>query len=181
VDTVRQILAMADADARYKKLMSCARRTELEFALENDVTLIDPLVELVQQVIDSQRLFDGTVRVRVGVALEQALHNAMIRGNLAVDRQQTPFASRDFIQNRRKQPEYADRHVYVLVRITNHSAEFVVRDEGAGFDLALVPQPHDPDAFREGVGRGLVLIRTFMDEVEFSNGGREIRMVKFGR
>ncbi len=178
VDTVRHILSMADADARYKKLMSCSTRTELEFELENDLSLVDPLVELVQQVLDSQRLFDSTVRVRVGVALEQALHNAMVRGNLQIDRHSTPFASREFIQKRRLLTEFSERRVKVLVRITNRSAEFVVRDHGEGFDLSHVPQRNDPEAFREGVGRGLVLIRTFMDEVEFADGGREIRLVK---
>lgn len=181
VDTVRHILHMTETDARYRKLISCALRTEFEFRLENDLDLIDPLVDLVHQVLDSQSLFDAGTRVRVGVALEQALSNALLRGNLEIDREQIPYASKEFVRERSQQSEFRNRRVHVQVSVTPDKAQFVIRDEGPGFDLSIVPEPHDPDSFRDGIGRGLVLIRTFMDQAEFSDRGRVLTMVKFRR
>ena len=52
----------------------------------------------------------------------------------------------------------------------------VVRDPGVGFDPDAVPDPCDEaNALKPG-GRGILLMRALMDEVEFGDGGREVRM-----
>ncbi len=178
VETVMHILAISDTDARYKKLMSCARKTDFEFDLENDLRIIDPLVDLVQQIISSQGLLDSTNRVRMCVALEHALQNAMIRGNLEISRDDYPVVSPVFVEQRASEIPFKDRRVYFRSVITREKVEFTVRDQGMGFDLSNLPQASDPDAFRDGIGRGLVLIKTFMDEVEFAYDGRQVVMTK---
>ena len=58
-------------------------------------------------------------------------------------------------------------------------ARIVVRDEGPGFDVASLPDiMADPSSLAEGQGRGLVLIRMFMDDVSFNPEGNEISLVK---
>lgn len=179
VDTVRHILALAESDVRYKRLIRCASKIEFEFRLENDVTLINPLLDLVQQLVESQSLFDPQTRFRVSVALEHALHNAIVRGNLEFDRKQHPMVTNALLNERNTKAPYKDRRVYLKLLVSPDKAQFVIRDEGPGFDLAKVPVAGDPEAFRDGIGRGLVLVRTFMDEVDFAHGGTEIRLTKF--
>ena len=56
-----------------------------------------------------------------------------------------------------------------------------VRDQGEGFDPALLANPLAPENLLKSSGRGIFLIRTFMDAVEMGlapEGGMEIRMVK---
>jgi serine/threonine-protein kinase RsbW len=56
-----------------------------------------------------------------------------------------------------------------------------VRDEGAGFDPAEVADPLAPENLLKGSGRGIFLIRSFMDEVVLQRapeGGMEMRMLK---
>ena len=56
-----------------------------------------------------------------------------------------------------------------------------VRDEGRGFDPDGVPDPLAPENLLKSNGRGIFLIRTFMDEMELRRvpeGGMEVRMVK---
>jgi len=56
-----------------------------------------------------------------------------------------------------------------------------VRDEGAGFDPEAVADPLAPENLLKGSGRGIFLIRSFMDEVVLQRapeGGMEMRMVK---
>jgi serine/threonine-protein kinase RsbW len=56
-----------------------------------------------------------------------------------------------------------------------------VRDQGDGFDPADVADPLAPENLLKGSGRGIFLIRNFMDDVHLQRapeGGMEIRMVK---
>src|ERR1700730_12343992 len=56
-----------------------------------------------------------------------------------------------------------------------------VRDQGEGFDPELVANPLEPENLLKSSGRGIFLIRNFMDEVRLRRapaGGMEIRMVK---
>jgi serine/threonine-protein kinase RsbW len=56
-----------------------------------------------------------------------------------------------------------------------------VRDQGEGFDPEMVGNPLDPENLLKPSGRGIFLIRNFMDDVSLqraSQGGMEIRMVK---
>ena len=54
----------------------------------------------------------------------------------------------------------------------------VVRDPGRGFDTRRVPDPLHPDNMLKTSGRGIFLINQLMDEVGFSDGGRELQMRK---
>jgi len=53
-----------------------------------------------------------------------------------------------------------------------------VEDEGPGFDPATLPVPTDPANLERIGGRGLMLIRTFMDEVEHNEKGSRITLRK---
>jgi CheY-like chemotaxis protein len=185
-DVLEQVLALVRADRSYEKLIECMERNEFTFQLGSDPALIDPLVDLVQQMVSGMRLCDAIERVRVGVALEQALLNALFRGNLELRPEEIERSREllmegkggDLLAQRRDSAPYRDRRIQVDVRITPREARFVVRDEGPGFDVASVPAPGDPGALEKEGGRGLVLMRTFMDEVTFNERGNEVTMVK---
>jgi anti-sigma regulatory factor (Ser/Thr protein kinase) len=63
-------------------------------------------------------------------------------------------------------------------RETRTEVTFVIADEGPGFDPSRLPDPTDPAQLERVHGRGLLLIRTFMDEVSHNERGNEITMVK---
>jgi len=82
------------------------------------------------------------------------------------------------IEERGRTLPYSGRRVRVTARIARDRAEFVVRDDGAGFDVGKLPDPTDPDNLAKCSGRGVLLVRMFMDEVRFNAQGNEITMVK---
>ncbi len=179
VNTVMLILAMNETDLRYRRLIQCSTRTQFDFELESDTQLIEPLIDLVQQVIASMNVCDTSQRVRLGVALENALTNAMIRGNLEIAASANQIVDRELVNTRRTQKPFKDRRVIVNASIDRNRVEFTVRDQGPGFDIRQVPESGDPAAFKNASRRGLVLIKTFMDEVKFDAKGNEVRMVKY--
>ncbi len=186
VDEIAQVLHMAGMEKSYKGLLDCLMQTEFVFELENNVSLIAPLVDLLQQMMMGMQLGDSTARLRVGVALEHALLNALHRGNLEIGPEevantnemlledQTPH----LVEERLSQPPYCDRKIFLHAKLTTEEASFVIRDEGSGFDTSKVPKPGDPDSLEQEGVHGLLLMQTFMDEVIFNEQGNEVRLVK---
>jgi anti-sigma regulatory factor (Ser/Thr protein kinase) len=67
----------------------------------------------------------------------------------------------------------------VSVSIANdEGARIVIRDDGSGFDVAAVSNPTDGMNLDWIGGRGLLLIRTFMDELTHNDAGNEITLIK---
>ena len=66
----------------------CIRWSTFRFALKSNAELISPLVELMQQMTAGVALCDETGRVRVGMAIDCAIRNAMFHGNLELSREQ---------------------------------------------------------------------------------------------
>jgi anti-sigma regulatory factor (Ser/Thr protein kinase) len=124
---------------------------------------------------------DDADRLRLAIALEEALTNALFHGNLELtselrDNDAEAYAAE--VARRRTTSPFADRRVYVDSRLTRDQALFVVRDQGPGFDPAKLPNPLDPECFDKAGGRGILLMRTFMDEVSFSAAGNEVTLMK---
>src|SRR5262245_50640246 len=51
LESVEEALSLAKADRTYDRLIACLKQCDFDFALENDPSLVDPLVELVQQMV----------------------------------------------------------------------------------------------------------------------------------
>src|SRR5262249_46327191 len=165
------------------RLLSCLTRVELSFVLENDPLLVPALVAHVQDQLGPMRLCDQTSLIRVGVALEEALLNGMYHGNLEVSsalKQQDEKVFQRTGEERRHQPPYHQRQLRVEVQLTPEAGEFRIEDQGPGFDPKTLPDPTDPANLERLGGRGLLLIRTFMDEVQFNAAGNRITMRKRG-
>jgi CheY-like chemotaxis protein len=184
--TVKQVLAVARADSSYQRLTECFVTNQLTVELDNDPALISPLVDVVQRMLTDMRFCDAPERVHLGIALEEALLNAFCHGTLALPAEHVQQARAELsqgrvapvIQDRWDHPSCRDRKVFVEVQIGRQEARFVVRDQGSGFAQAAVPQRRDPKTLERGQGRGLVLMRHFMDEVAFNDKGNEVTLVK---
>ena len=113
------------------------------------------------------------------MALAEALTNAIDDGKLELNselREDDSIAYAAIRQERICDPRYRDRKVHVWARMSRDDATFVVRDEGPGFDARTLPDPTDPENLTKPTGRGILLIRTFMNEVNFNDKGNEITM-----
>jgi serine/threonine-protein kinase RsbW len=92
----------------------------------------------------------------VKLALEEALVNAIKHGN-GMD---------------------PNKSVQVSCRVSQEEARITITDEGPGFDPEEVPDPTDDENLEKPGGRGIMLMRAFMSEVEFAQNGNQVLLVK---
>jgi anti-sigma regulatory factor (Ser/Thr protein kinase) len=177
---LRQVLAVARVDLQRQKVLASVRRRDSEFVFENDPDLVPAVIGLLREELAGVRLCDSTVQIRCGVALEEALLNAIYHGNLEVDSalREQGSAFEDLARLRRQQSPFRERRVTLCASLGPREAMFVIRDEGPGFDVSCLPDPTDPANLEKPCGRGLLLIRTFMDEVSHNPSGNEITLIK---
>jgi Histidine kinase-like ATPase domain/Response regulator receiver domain len=186
LESVDEALSLARADRTYDRLIACLKQCNFDFELENDPGLIDPLVELAQQMVAGMGLTDATGRFRIGAALKEALLNAIYRGNLEISFKQMQDTrvsllegkGEDMGNQRRSAAPYKDRKVRVSIAMDSEAARFVIGDDGAGFNPASIPAAGQPGSLDPQTGRGLVLMRAFFDEVTFNGSGNEVTLVK---
>lgn len=178
--TVSRVLRDAVDERVSSRLMHTLESSEAVFVLRNDPVLIRGLVRHLQEVLRCLPLGDETERLRVGVAVEEALENAFYHGNLEVASAPGPAARNGFeerVRGRVMEMPYSARRIHVRAKVDRHEAVFVIRDEGPGFDASRYTSAGiaDGDA---GAGRGIVLMRSVMDEVRYNAAGNEVTLVK---
>lgn len=93
------------------------------------------------------------------------------------------MAVRESVANAVKHGNKFDEKKQVEVKFSHlpEGFEVIVRDFGPGFDVDEVPDPTNPDNLLKASGRGILFMRAFMDEVEWSNhagGGLVVKMLK---
>jgi serine/threonine-protein kinase RsbW len=111
----------------------------------------EEILERVQKAGYTGREFFG-----IKLALDEAIANAIRHGN-----KQDP-----------------SKHVHIEARVSPKKVEFLIEDEGPGFDRGCVPDPTADENLEKCSGRGILLIESYMDKVWWDRGGRRLRMAK---
>ncbi len=133
-------------------------------SVEAELTVPSSLenVDLVQAVLEetmSRLAVDDKISYAVGMAVREAVVNAIEHGN-------------DSIQHKK---------VALRLEVADDELVVTVTDEGNGFDLEEVPDPCAPLNLMQTSGRGLLFMKEFMDEIDYTfheDGGTEVRLTK---
>jgi|GEM_PF-176961 len=178
-ETIEHLVSETSTERHYDRLIADATRAAFDFRLDNDPALIQPLVDLLLQMCAGICRLDENERLRAGVAIVQGLHNAMFRGNLEIPGPAAVAAGAAVpdLETRRAEGPYRDRSIEVHSEIDRDGMACTIRDSGPGFDWTA----HGEDCeagLAEDQGRGLVLMRAFMDEVVFEPPGNVVSLRK---
>jgi serine/threonine-protein kinase RsbW len=151
------LVAARTANSAMLYFARMAREAELQ--LLSSYENIELAERALQELCSSAQL-EEEIAYWVGMALREALANAIKHGN-------------------KLNP---DKRVFVRMVVRPGSAlEIKVEDEGDGFDAELVADPTAPDNLLRSSGRGVFYMRQFMDEVRFQageRGGTRIELIK---
>lgn len=181
IAVLEMVLAASQRRRNHHSLMESLTLKQVEFVVPNDRRLIPAVINYLQEAGVRIGAFGESDRTRIGVALEEALLNGLVHGNLEVSselRLQNDGAYEKLIALRREKDPYRDRKLTINARLTPLEARFVIQDEGPGFDVAAVPDPTDPENLDKPSGRGLLLMRAFLDEVHYNDTGNQVTLIK---
>ncbi|MGA2916474.1 MAG: ATP-binding protein [Sedimentisphaerales bacterium] len=92
----------------------------------------------------------------IHLAMEEAVVNAVKHGN-------------------KRDPS---RNVIIEYDLNPEKADICVTDQGRGFNPSSLADPRVGENIYKTNGRGVLLIRSYMDSVEYNNTGNSVRMVK---
>ena len=133
--------------------------------MEKTQTTLDSTLESVDKAeviaLDEARKvgFDEDDQAQIGMAVRECMVNAVVHGNR-------------YSKNKK---------VHLDIERSAERLTFVVGDEGEGFDLSALPDPLAPENLLRQSGRGIMLIRAFMDDFDLRQrpgGGTEVRLAK---
>jgi serine/threonine-protein kinase RsbW len=133
-------------------------RTTVRLDIPSRIQLLDAADALVGEVAKSAG-FDEDSRQDIQVAVRESLVNAIVHGNRGDEA----------------------RRVTLELALHPGGLEIEVRDEGQGFDPSCVPDPRALENLSRSSGRGILLMKTLMDDVTFTHsasGGTEVTMLK---
>lgn len=180
-EILTRILDASHEDRTLARLMHRMTRNEATFELHNDPALVISLVTYLQQMIRSLPLADETDRLRVRLAIEEALLNALYHGNLGFKSELDelePEEKEKAVLARMAEAPFRDRRIYITSCINRSQGVFTIRDEGAGFDPSYFFKTTPSIDLDHSFGRGLLLMQAFMDEVRYNSSGNEVTLVK---
>ena len=81
IATIKSVLSVSSRQVNRRRLLSTLDSAESRFVLQNDTSLIAPLIDYLQEQILTMRLFDHLQTTRISVAVQEAIANAIYHGN----------------------------------------------------------------------------------------------------
>lgn len=124
--------------------------------VRSDTDLIPEVSSFIFDILSSVRI-DGDKLNNLGLALSEALSNAMVHGN-------------------KLDPK---KNVTVTLNVYDSTIEISIKDGGQGFAPSEVPDPTKPENILKDSGRGIYIMQSFVDDLyyNFSDEGTELKMV----
>lgn len=124
--------------------------------IPSDLVLLEPVTSyLIMRVEQAWSLPAGTCP-SLSIALSESLINAIKHGNTSDP----------------------SKLVRITTEVSSDEARFTVEDEGNGFDEENLPHPCSPDNLLKTSGRGVLLIKSIMDEARYNHPGNRLTMIK---
>ncbi|MEM8883829.1 MAG: response regulator [Planctomycetota bacterium] len=180
-EVVEEVIELSEERRTQQELFGSLASSQCEFELGCEPRLVRPLVKHLQNAVMQLGWCDDSTCMQLGIALSEALQNALEHGNLEFSseaREEGLEAYHRAIEARSRTEPYCHRRIRVEARIDQDAARFVIADDGAGFDPSTLPDPREQNHLELLSGRGVLLMRTFMDEVTFNEKGNVVTMLK---
>lgn len=181
VTTVQRVLLTSREQRSYSTLLTHQQELILKFVLPNDLSMVLSLTAYLLDHLHGIWHLEPADRMQISTALEEALVNALHHGNLELDselREEDYDMYYQLAEQRCGMEPYCHRKLFIDVEFDPQNARFVIRDEGKGFDPHKLPDPTDPLNIERPYGRGLLLMQTFMNHVEYNETGNQVTLVK---
>jgi len=142
---------------REEQQLAAQQASRITYTLESSLDSVNKVEQTAEQMAQKAG-FDEDELFKITMAVREAAVNAVLHGN-AYD------------------PE---KRITALFENTGDSLVIRIADQGKGLDPSTLPDPLAPENLLRGSGRGIFLMRSFMDEVNFKqlHPGTELTLIK---
>jgi len=155
----------------------------LKLRLDNRLEVLGIVADRLMQETAGRILPADRMGVRLG--LLEIIINAIEHGNLGITycdktdaMEKKDFGLLDLVSERMNKEPHKSRRVQIEFQMNAEICEWVIIDEGEGFDWRNVPDANDPDNLMSMHGRGILLARLNFDEVLFVGNGNKVILRK---
>lgn len=159
-------------------------RRELSMQIFNRLDQIDKIVD--RLMLETEHAISAQDRLGVHLGLVEMLVNAIEHGNLQIDYDEKtqalegdPDDWQQLIESRLQNPLYKNRVVNLEFSMNKERCEWLITDQGHGFDWKNIPNPNDPKNLLASHGRGIMLTKFQFDECTYLGSGNQVRLVKY--
>jgi anti-sigma regulatory factor (Ser/Thr protein kinase) len=160
-------------------LSTCVHADCTRLSIPSLPNWIEPTVEYLHQRALLAGVCQESRAGKLMIALHEAITNAVIHGNLEVDsalKEQGPDAFAEMLARQSADEAYSARNVDIVVDFDGEMCRWTITDEGKGFDVERVIQrcmSDDPEVLLAS-GRGILMMKSFLDDVRYDQGGRRV-------
>lgn len=182
-ENVERVLESRVEDLAYAALCRQIVSDEYHLSLNNDRVLMSATARFLRQAMQSVGVVSDSELPRVGVAMEEALLNACLHGNLELDSRLREGDGNEFdrlARERSAAEPWTKRRVTVDASISPQQLKVRITDEGTGFNPENLPDPTDPENLLKPHGRGVMMMKLFLDEVTWNEQGNSVTLIKNG-
>ena len=156
------------------------------YTLPNELEWVNHLAFRIVRDIVSIGICSNDERLNVALGLIEIINNAIEHGNLGLTGEEKVALKSDGegvywedLRRRAAMAPYNERKVTISVTVNSERACFTVTDDGDGFDTLTLPDPTDPANLFAPSGRGIMLARTFLDDVSYNDKGNQVTLIKY--
>lgn len=157
-----EIVSVVDKAIKLKKILwrrkASSKRlvSRIELSIPSELEQLEPTVFYLLEMVNSVHPLESSQEMDLAAGLTEALSNAILHGN-------------------GKRPEL---RVYLEMNFHGSALEFIIRDQGNGFDFTDVVDPTTESNLLSDAGRGILMMNWYMDRVEYQGNGNTLRLVK---
>lgn len=119
-------------------------------SLNENIRIVESFIDNAQE----KYAFDDDIYGNIMIAVTESVNNAIKHGN----------------------KNDKDKNVTLSLSLDKNEINFVIEDEGIGFDYNNLPDPTAPENLERPEGRGIFLMKNLCDEVEFEDEGRKVKL-----
>jgi len=165
------------------KVYGKIKEKSFKIEFENKFEIISEIVQKLMYEITAD--FDDTEKINIELGLLELITNAIEHGNLEITYNQKQNAlNNDILENlydeRINDPKLFNRKILVEYNFDQTACEWIIKDEGKGFDYNNLPDPTKENLL-ELSGRGIFISKFLFDELEYLGCGNTVRIKKYLR
>ncbi|MBN2081737.1 response regulator [bacterium] len=186
LETIDKTFRKLAEEADQREVIKYIAHEDIKLEIPNQFDLLNTVINYIFSHLRARWLVSDEDLHDVKVCLYEALTNAFEHGNLGISGEvKTKYLEkgqqhwRDYLLEQMEDLVNAKKAIHVNLTINEELMRVAIQDEGPGFDYRSRTQDVDPEELFRSSGRGLLLIQSLMDAVEFNDSGNEVTMTKY--